>query len=114
MLHAHRVGRGVNVELARQQWEEGRRRIEAARSADPAAYRRLASQVDLVADELRKRVGQTFTLAELTDAYAHADDWARDLLFDAAERAEAPPPNVSVVADAAFHRYARGASDYVP
>jgi hypothetical protein len=102
----------VDVQLARQQWEDGRRRLERARS-DPAAYERLNAQVELVAAELRRRVGQTFTLAELARAYAGAEDWAREVLDDARE-GDAPPLETATIADAAFHLYARGASDYVP
>ena len=102
----------LDVQLARQHWEDGRRRIEQARS-DPSAYARLNAQVELVASELRKRVGQTFTLEELAGAYDRAEEWARDLLHEAREE-DAPPPETATVADAAFHRYARGASDYTP
>jgi hypothetical protein len=106
------IGRAVDVQLARQHWEDGRRRVEQARS-DPPAYARLNAQVELVAGELRKRLGQTFTLEELAEAYDRADDWARDLLHDA--RAEdAPAPETPTVTDAAFYRYARGARDYLP
>jgi hypothetical protein len=102
----------VDVQLARQQWEEGSRRIERARST-PDAYERLHAQVELVAGELRRRVGQTFTLEDLAGAYDGAEDWAREVLEDA--RAEdAPLPEASTIADAAFHLYARGASDYAP
>jgi hypothetical protein len=103
----------VDVELARQEWEAGRRRIEALRASDPDRYRRMIAQVELVADELRKRVGQKFTLVELADAFDGADDWARDLLFDAADEG-AEPPDSATIAEAAFHRYAHRASDYVP
>jgi hypothetical protein len=102
----------LDVQLARQQWEDGRRRIEQTRS-DPAVYARLHHQVELVARELRKRVGVTFTLEELAAVYDRAEDWARDLLHEARDE-DAPPPETSTVADAAFHRYARGASDYSP
>jgi hypothetical protein len=102
----------VDVELARQHWEEGRRRIERRRS-DPATYAQMHAQVELVAAELRRRVGGTFTLAELARAYDRADDWARDVLHDARGE-DAPPPDTATVADAAFHLYARGASDYSP
>jgi hypothetical protein len=102
----------VDVPLARQHWEEGRRRVERARS-DPEAYVRLSAQVELVANELRRRVGQTFTLADLARAYDGADDWARDVLDDAREE-DAPPPEPATIADAAFHLFARGASDYTP
>jgi hypothetical protein len=107
------IGAAVDVELARQQWEEGRRRIDALRMENPDAYRRLSAQVELVAAELRRRVGQTFTLADLAGAYERADDWARQLLEDARPE-DAAPPDAATVADAAFHRYAHGASDYAP
>ena len=71
------IGAALDVQLARQQWEEGRRRLERTRS-DPAAYARLAAQVELVAGQLRRRVGQTFTLEELARAYDGADDINRD------------------------------------
>ena len=100
------------MQLARHQWEDGRRRIEQARS-DPATYARLNEQVELVAAELRRRVGLTYTLAELAQAYDRADDWARDVLDDARDE-DAPPPDTATVADAAFYLYARGASDYTP
>jgi hypothetical protein len=102
----------LDVQLARHQWEDGRRRIEQARS-DPEAYARLTEQVELVAAELRRRVGLTYTLAELAQVYDRADDWARDVLDDARDE-DAPPPDTATVADAAFHLYARGASDYTP
>ena len=104
----------MDVELARQEWETGRRRIEGLRSTDPDRYRRVSAQVELVADELRKRVGQKFTLAELAAAFDGADDWVRDLLFDAADDDDAAPPDSATIAEAAFHRYAHRASDYVP
>lgn len=100
------------MQLARQQWEDGRRRIERLR-ADPEAYARLSAQVEVVAAELRRRVGLTYTLDDLAHAYDGADDWARDVLDDAREE-DAPPPEAATITDAAFHRYARGASDYVP
>jgi hypothetical protein len=102
----------VDVELARHHWEDGRRRIEALR-ADPAAYRLLTAQVELVTSELRRRLGQTYTLEQLASAYDGADEWARDVLDDAREEG-APPPETPTVADAAFYVYARGASDYEP
>ncbi len=102
----------MDVRLARQQWEDGRRRLERLRT-DPPAYARLSAQVELVLAALRLRVGQTFTLAELAAAYDDADDWARELLHGAREE-DAPPPDTATVADAAFQVYARGASDFVP
>jgi hypothetical protein len=102
----------MDVELARHQWEDGTRRIEALRT-DAHRYRALLDQVEIVIGELRKRVGQTFTLRELADAYDGADDWARDAV-DVADPDAPPPAEVPAVAGAAFHEYARGATDYRP
>jgi hypothetical protein len=102
----------MDVELARQQWEDGNRRIEALRH-DRRRYRALVEEVEIVLGELRKRVGQTFTLGELADAYDGADDWARDAV-DLADPEAPPPADVPAVAGAAFHQYARGATDYRP
>jgi hypothetical protein len=102
----------VDVELARQQWEDGSRRLAEARS-DPARRVRLDREVELVLADLRRRIGQIFTLEELAGAYVDADDWARALLDDATPE-DAPPPEAALAADAAFHRYARGAADYAP
>ena len=102
----------MDLDLARQQWEDGNRRIEAARS-DPGRYRSLSAQVDVVISGLRERVGQVFTLDELAGAYDGADEWARTLL-DEADPEGAPSHEPGTVSDAAFHAYARGAADYRP
>lgn len=103
----------VGIELARQQWQEASRRVEATRARDPLLYGTLVDQVEVVRRELRARIGQTFTVAELAAAYARADVWSRDVISESA-----PPPgwprHVSLVTDAAFHDYARGAIDYEP
>jgi hypothetical protein len=102
----------MDVELARRQWEAGNRRIEARRG-DRRGYAELHAQIEIVLGELRKRVGQTFTLDELAAAYVGADDWARDAI-DLADPEAPAPAEASTVADAAFHLYARGATDYRP
>jgi hypothetical protein len=100
------------VEHARQQWEEGHRRLEAEMRAGRRADA-LYAQLDAVLTELRRRVGETFTLAELADAYAGSEDWSREAV---AERAPSPgwTRAVALVNDAAFHAFARGATDYRP
>ncbi|HEY3184031.1 MAG TPA: hypothetical protein VGJ77_14415 [Gaiellaceae bacterium] len=98
----------MDLELARQQWEQGNRRLEQARG-----NRDLLAQVELLTAQLRARVGQTFTLQELADVYAGADRWALDVLEDARPE-NAAPPDAATAADAAFHLYARGATDYAP
>ena len=103
----------MDLELARQQWQDGNRRVEQSR-ADHSRYVELTRQVDVVVAGLRRRVGQVFTLHELAEAYDGADEWARELLDSAAD-ADAPPTmEPGTVGDAAFHAYARGAADYRP
>jgi len=95
----------VAVEHARQQWEEGHRRLQS-HSVDRALFLQLHSQVGVVVDELNRRIGQTFTLGELADSYYQADRWLYDVLGSARD--------VALVQDAAFHLYARRAVDYAP
>lgn len=96
----------MDVELARQHWSDGNRRLETMRA-------NRHREVELVLAQLRKRVGQNFTLAELASAYDGADDWVRELLDESVP--EGPvPTEPGTVADAAFHAYARGAVDYRP
>jgi hypothetical protein len=95
----------VAVEHARQQWEEGHRRLQSY-SVDRALSHQLLSEVGVVIDELSRRVGQTFTLAELADCYYQADRWLYDVLGSAR--------HLALVQDAAFHLYARRAVDYAP
>jgi glutathione S-transferase len=102
----------AEVESARREWEDGHRRL-VAEARDRAAGDALMAQVEAVLDELRRRVGGTYTLAELAAAYARAESWSREVV---AERAPRPdwPRTLSTVEAAAFHLYARGASDYEP
>ena len=102
----------IAVDGARRDWADGYRRfVDQAR--DPASADRLHRQLDLVTEELRKRVGQTFTLAELAGAYPGAERWSREVIE---ERAATPgwPRTLALVGDAAFHLYSRGAVDYTP
>jgi len=46
----------AQVELVRHEWDEGYRRLESERG-DQRRYRRLVAQVEVVVDELRKRIG---------------------------------------------------------
>lgn len=100
------------IVLVRQEWAEGYRRLEAERP-DGRRYHRLHEQLELLVDELRRRIGQTYTLSELAASYADAERWARAAVE---ERAPAPgwPRDLSLVLAAAFHAYQRGAVDYVP
>jgi len=104
--------RVVAGEVARQEWAEGYRRLESERE-NPARYRLLLKQVEAITDELRRRIGSVFTLAELAVEYGRADRWIADTLGELPPEVQYPA-GVSLAADAAFHLYARGARDYVP
>ena len=97
--------------LVRHEWEEAHRRLEDERG-DRRRYERLLEQVAIVTDELRKQVGQTFTLAELAAAYRDAERWARAAVE---EHAPSPgwPRDLALVVAAAFYAYQRGAMDYL-
>jgi hypothetical protein len=111
---AERERTAVMLENARHQWDDGKRRLEAE-SAETARYRQLAALVDAVVDELRRRVGQTFTLTELARAYDGSEDWVRDVVAHSTpSRARAGIRDAALVQDAAFALYARGATDYTP
>ena len=101
-----------SVDAARQQWEEGSRRL-SSEASNPAAYEVLMDQVEAVTEALRRRIGERFTLAQLAAVYGGADSWVYEAV---AERASRPgwTAKVSVAQDAAFHYYARGATDYSP
>jgi hypothetical protein len=96
--------------LIRQEWEEGDRALERERG-DRRRYERLLDQVEVVTDELRRRVGQTYTLDELAHAYRDAERWAREAVEERAP-SSGWPRDLSLVLAAAFFAYQRGAVDY--
>ena len=102
----------AGVEHARQEWRQSARRLEED-ARDPTHLEQLLDQVEAVTAELRRRLGETFTLAELGRAYATADVWSREAVEETG-----PPPGwtstLALVQGAAFHAYARGAIDYSP
>jgi hypothetical protein len=100
---------GVRFEDVVGLWEEGQRRL---RDADPALRPALERVVDALVDELRRRLGGTFTAQELTDFWsAHGTDWC----FGVAMRAAPGRPeawDLATVGGAAYARYLRAASDF--
>jgi hypothetical protein len=102
----------VDVESARRDWEDAYRRLDEV-GQDPHAAEGVRVQLRVVTEELRKRVGSTFTLGQLADEYLRSDTWARSAL---AEQASYPGwlSSFAVVEGAAFHLYSRGAADYAP
>ena len=87
------------LENALDQWREGERRV----SDDP----HLDDAVGAVLDELRRRLGSAFEVAELAELYARDTDWASEIA-----RSRSAGSDAAFVVDAAFNRYARRASDY--
>jgi hypothetical protein len=96
---------------ARFSWDEGLARLAApAPDAVARARRRIVAAVE---DELRRRVGPTFTLAELARVYDGASSWYLDLAARVAPR-EPAAWDPAVALDAAFAAYSRQAADGRP
>lgn len=87
------------IDNALFQWEDGERRVREHGELERPAL--------AVLEELRRRLGSSFSLGELTDLYAANTDWASDVARSAGAGTEA-----AQVVDAAFGRYAREAVDY--
>lgn len=99
----------MNLEAVIGLWREGQRRLQAA---DPPLRPALERVVAAIVDELRRRLGGTFTADELAELYLRqGTDWC----FDIATRAAPGTPeawDLATVSGAAFLRYLRAASDY--
>ena len=92
------------------QWEEGARRLRDL-SADPRVGRTARQAVDAIRDELRRRIGPTFTAQQLADLYGAGTDWCLDAARRAAPMA-AVDLDTQAIVDGAFFEYLRGALDY--
>jgi hypothetical protein len=102
----------IALDQTRHEWELGHRRLQQEIDRAPRGEAVLA-ELDAVTAELRRRIGQFFTLAELADAYASAEAWTREAVIEI-EPASGWPRRLATVTDAAFHLYSRGAADYEP
>ena len=100
------------LEATRHEWEHGYRRLEA-KASDRALYVQYLAELEIVLDQLRRRLGQTFTLDELVDTYPGADRWVQEALAEH-ELTRGWPARMTTVIDSAFHLYSRGAVDYRP
>jgi hypothetical protein len=98
----------MSFETANAQWDEGLRRLSEA----PEDEQRMLERVtEAIQSALRRRLGGAFTVDELVDLYEQGVDWTADIAISAAP--EDPYAwDVRTVADAAFGRYLRSASDY--
>lgn len=90
-------------------WREGQRRLAAADLDVRPALERVT---EAIVDQLRRRLGGSFTTEELARFYGeNGIDWC----FDVAVRTAPGSPeawDLTTVAGAAFARYVREASDY--
>src|SRR4051794_450867 len=93
---------------ARFLWEDGAARL---RAADPADRPMLEDVTERIVDELRRRLGGVFTIAELVALYQQGTDWAQELAIVSAPGNPAAGDAQTVV-NAAFWRYAREATDF--
>jgi len=98
---------GYPLENALFQWEEGLRALHAI---EAPRERRLADRVvAAIQDELRRRIGPTFSAAELAALYGEGTDWCRQVATDVAPGLDT---DGQALADAAFWLYLRGATDF--
>jgi hypothetical protein len=99
----------VSFETAVEQWQEGERRLAEAPPEQRPTLERVTTRIQA---ELRRRLGGAFTAEELADLYEEqGTGWCTDLAV-ATAREEPYAWDARVVADAAFGRYLRAATDF--
>jgi hypothetical protein len=103
----------TELESMRRDWSDGARRLALARQRDPARAANYDRVVDAIRRDLRRRLGQTFSLRDLAGVYARSASWTRDVAQRVAPDA-AYAHDLAVTADAVFAEAARGASDWAP
>jgi hypothetical protein len=101
---------GYPLDNALFQWEEGANRLRET-SQDPRLARMTNRAVDAIRDELRRRIGPTFTAQQLAELYARGTDWCLEAARNAAPM-EAVDLDPQAIVDGAFYLYLRGATDY--
>jgi hypothetical protein len=99
----------VSFTSAIDQWDEGQRRL---RDVEPEDRPVLERAIERAVEELRKRLGGAFSAAELAELYrGDGIDWCLDIAIETAP--ENPRAwDAKTIADAAFARYLREATDY--
>jgi hypothetical protein len=101
----------VALAVARVEWAEGDRRL-AQLDLPRAQLETVRRVVDELVWELTRRLGQTFTMAELSDVYGESAAWCLEIVQRTTDLLIAQ--DLSLVQQAAFARFARGAVDYRP
>jgi hypothetical protein len=92
------------------QWEQGAARLREL-SREPRSGRSATRAIEAIRDELRRRIGPTFTAQELAELYARGTDWALEAARHAAPM-EAVDLDSEAIVDGAFWLYLRGAKNY--
>lgn len=95
-------------DTALEQWQAGMRRLEGASPGERTTFERVARAIQ---DELRRRLGGTFTSDELAELYDAGTGWATDLAVEVAPD-DPWAWDTRVVTDAAFGRYLNAATDF--
>jgi hypothetical protein len=98
----------VSYENAIYQWQQGERRLQIAPHERRALLERV---IEALVAELRRRLGGRFSADELVELYGAGTGWCLQI----AMRIAPDDPwawEAGVVADTAFARYLREASDY--
>jgi hypothetical protein len=98
----------MGFETAIHQWRDGERRLA---DAPPAHLPALELVTERIVAQLRRRLGGTFTTEELVQLYEQGTGWCLDVAVAVAPAAPWAW-DVRTVADAAFARYLREATDF--
>lgn len=101
---------GYPLENALYQWEEGNRRLQEL-NREPRTGARVRRATEAIRDELRRRIGATFTATELADLYAEGTDWCLEAARWAMPE-EAADLDPQAIVDGAFYLHLRGATNY--
>lgn len=96
-----------SLENALFQWEEGLRTLRAIEG--PRERRQADRIVAAIQDGLRRRIGPTFSAAELAELYGRGTDWCLQVATDTVPGLATDSRSL---ADAAFWLYLRGATDF--
>ncbi|HWD10682.1 MAG TPA: hypothetical protein VG366_02485 [Solirubrobacteraceae bacterium] len=98
----------MSFENAIYQWQQGERRLQRAPSERGQLLERV---IEALVAELRRRLGGRFSAQELAELYEAGTGWCLQVAMRVAP-ADPWAWESGLVADAAFARYLREASDY--
>lgn len=91
------------------QWEDGYDRLHE--QANGPMGPRVLRAADAIRDELRRRIGATFTASQLAELYAEGTDWCLEAARWAMPE-DAVDLDPQAIVDGAFYEHLRGATDF--